>query len=285
MPLYYKGTKIENVYYKGTKLDKVYYKGTLIYESTIYIAKPTVSGSYTFDTKSHSAAVSNYNSAGCTQSGTASATSSGTYKLTYTLKPGYAWADGSTGTLTYTWTIAKRKLTKTPSLSATSFTWAQGTKHTVTVNNLDSTYVSQSGTLTQTDGASNMNKSYTVTWSLKYPKDTTWSDGTTANKTATWKVAAGNVTIKLQLTTAQVYTVTIACRLWADYTAKDSMVLSYYDDSKVRNEFRPLENMRIYRQPKSYSGTTYFYWCNNIGNDIAPVDGKTYTYTYGGAAD
>lgn len=193
MALTFKGTQIENVYYKGTKIDKVYYKGTLVYESTIYIAKPTVSGSYTFDNANHSASIS-YNSAGCTQSGTATAKSSGTYTVTFTLNKGYAWADGSTDALSYTWKIAKRKLTKTPSLSATSFKWVEGTTHSVTVKNRDTSYVNQSGTVSQKDSSSNIGSKYTVTWSLKYPNDTTWADGTTANKTATWSVVWGNGT-------------------------------------------------------------------------------------------
>ena len=183
-PLEYHGTEIEDAYYHDTKLDYIYYHGTMVYEATVYVAKPTVaSGSFTFDNTAKTLAVNGYNSNAMTQSGTTSATVAGTYTATYTLKRGYAWADGSTAPVNLTWLIAKRSLT-VPSLSNTSYTWAVSKTFAPTVNGFNSTYESQGGTASSTSAGT-----FTVTWSLRYPDSTTWSDGTTGTKSATWSVS------------------------------------------------------------------------------------------------
>ena len=185
MAIYVNGTKLENTYFNGTKLDRVYVNNTLVYESTIYIAKPTVTGAYTFNTATQSAVISGYSSSQVTVSGTLSAKSAGTYHVYFEPKKGYAWKDGTTSKLDYTWTIAKRSIT-IPSLSATSFVWLEGSSHSVVVKNIDTGYVTQSGTLYQTDTSANIGKANTVTWALKYPSDTKWTDNTNANKSASW---------------------------------------------------------------------------------------------------
>lgn len=183
MSLFFHGTEIEDAYYHGTKLDYIYYHGTMIYEATVYVAKPTLSGSFTFDNTAKTPTITGYDASAMTQSGTTSATVAGTYTATYTLKRGYAWADGSTAPVNLTWSIAKRSLT-VPSLSNTSYTWAVSKTFAPTVNGFNSTYESQGGTASSTSAGT-----FTVTWSLRYPDSTTWSDGTTGTKSATWSVS------------------------------------------------------------------------------------------------
>lgn len=183
MSLIFHGTQVEKVIYHNTELDYVYYHGQLVYESTRYVAKPTLSGSFTFDNTPKTPTITGYNSAAMVQSGTTSATAAGSYSVTYTLRSGYAWTDGTTTPVTLTWSIAKRVLTA-PTLTNTSFTWATGRTFAPTVNNFNSAYMVQSGTASSTNAGS-----FTVTWALRYPASTTWSDGTTANKSATWSVA------------------------------------------------------------------------------------------------
>lgn len=188
MALYVNGSEIENVYVGGQKIDRVFANGTLVYESTIYVAKPTVTGAYTYNGGAQSAAISGYDSAAMTMSGTTSATDAGVYHVYFELNKGYAWTDGATGKLDYTWNIAK-KVIAVPKLSATNFVWVEGDTHTVTVSGLDTSYVNQSGTLSQIDTSSNIDTSNTITWSLKNTTSTQWADGTTAAKSATWLAA------------------------------------------------------------------------------------------------
>ena len=183
MALYYKGTKVDKVIYKGTELDELYDDNTLVWESTIYVTKPTVSGNYTFDNSAKSAVINGFDATAMVRGGTTSATAAGTYTVTFTLNPGYAWSDGTTAALSLTWKINKRTLT-IPTLSNASFTWAVNATFKPTVNNFDGNYETQSGTASSTSSGT-----HTITWSLKYSASTQWSDGTTANKSATWNVA------------------------------------------------------------------------------------------------
>ncbi len=185
MALQFNGTEVENVYFNGTKVERVFFNNTLVYESTIYIDKPTVTGSYIFANAVYEPEIVGYDENQLTVGGITSARNAGTYTVTFTPKKGFAWKDGTTLTVSYTWDIAKRSIV-IPALSETSFSWVEGTSHAVTVNNLDSTYVNQSGTASQTDSSSNIGTNNTVTWSLKFASDTVWSDDTTANKSASW---------------------------------------------------------------------------------------------------
>lgn len=187
MALKFNSTEVENVYFNGTKIDRVFFNNTLVYESTIYVDKPTVSGAFTYDKGTKQPTITGYDSAAMTISGAQSAIEAGTYHIYFTLNKGYAWKDGTTSKLDLTWSIAKRAIT-IPSLSATSFTWVEGNSHSVTVNNLDTNYVTQSGTLSQTDSSSNIGAKYTVTWTLKNTNSTYWIGGSTAAQSATWGV-------------------------------------------------------------------------------------------------
>ena len=150
---------------------------------TRFVAKPTVSGAYTFDNSKKTATITGYDAKAMTISGTREATSAGTYSVTFTLNRGYAWTDKTKTPLTLTWSIAKRVLA-IPYLSNKSYTWAVNATFKPTVNNFDSAYATQSGTVLSTSAGS-----WTVTWALRFTSDTTWSDGTTANKTDSWSVA------------------------------------------------------------------------------------------------
>ena len=183
MPLYDKNIHIDKVVYKGTELDELYYDNTLVWESTIYVPKPTVSGNYTFDNSAKSAVINGFDATAMVRGGTTSATAAGTYTVTFTLNPDYAWSDGTTAALSLTWKINKRTLA-IPTLSNASFTWALNTTFKPTVNNFDGNYETQSGTASSTSSGT-----HTITWALKYSASTQWSDGTTANKSATWNVA------------------------------------------------------------------------------------------------
>lgn len=166
-----------------------------------FVAKPTVTGAYTFDNSKKTATISGYDAEAMEISGTREATSSGTYTVTFTLKKGYGWTDKTKEAVSCTWSIAKRSIT-IPSMTNTSYTWETNKTYKPTISDVDSTYVSQSGTVSSTNAGS-----WTVTWALSFPNDTTWSDNTTANKTASWSVAKRKITIPSMTNTSQTWAV------------------------------------------------------------------------------
>ena len=147
------------------------------------VAKPTVTGAYTFDNASKSAVINGYDAKAMTISGTQTATSAGAYSLTFTLNKGYMWSDKTKDPVTRSWSIAKRSIT-IPALTNGSHTWAVNRTFAPTISGVNTTYVSQSGTTSSVNAGS-----WTITWTLRYPNDTVWTDNTSANKTATWSVA------------------------------------------------------------------------------------------------
>ena len=122
-------------------------------------------------------------------SGTRQATKSGTYSITFTLNRGYAWADKTKTAVSRTWSIAKRKVT-IPTMTNTSYTWAVNSTYKPSISGVDTNYVAQSGTVSSANAGS-----WVVTWALKYASDTTWSDGSTGNKSGSWTVNKRTLTI------------------------------------------------------------------------------------------
>lgn len=192
MPLIVSGTTIEHLVFKAPgvnqEVDRLVVGGSTVFESTVYVDKPTISGAFTFDNTTKTPTVTGYNTSAMTQSGTTSATAAGTYTITYTPKAGYAWTDGSTDPYSLTWSIAKRSVT-VPTISNTYKTY-NGSAQSPTIAGVNSTYVTQSGTASATNAGS-----YTVTWALVYPASTQWSDGTTADKDGSWSIGKRSVTI------------------------------------------------------------------------------------------
>ncbi len=193
MALFADKKEIENVYLNGMQLDHIYVNGTMVYESTIYVDKPIISGVYTYNGLKQTVAMTGYNAEAMTIGGTYEATEAGAYTVTFTPKKGYAWADETITPLEYTWTIKKLTLA-VPTLSMTWFAWVEGNAHRVAVNGMNATFISQSGDLAQTDTSSNIGASHTVTWALKNSASCVWPDGTNGNKTATWRVEWSNGT-------------------------------------------------------------------------------------------
>lgn len=148
-----------------------------------FVAKPTVTGAFVFDNASKSAVISGYDAKAMTISGTQTATSAGTYSLTFTLNKGYMWSDKTKDPVTRSWSIAKRSIT-IPALTNGSHTWAVNRTFAPTISGVNTTYVSQSGTTSSVNAGS-----WTITWTLRFPNDTVWTDNTSGNKTATWSVA------------------------------------------------------------------------------------------------
>ena len=183
MALFVNGSETENMYVGGEKMERVFANGTLVYEATIYVAKPTVSGSLTYNGSAQKPTITGYDSVAMTVSGTQSATNAGTYTIKFTLNKGYAWKDGTTDALSFTWSIAKKSVTK-PALSG-SYTY-NGKNQAVTINNYDSAAMTISGTQSAANAGT-----YTIKFTLN--KNYVWADGSTGDLTLTWSIARKSV--------------------------------------------------------------------------------------------
>lgn len=150
------------------------------YDPTSYeLVLPAQSGSLTFNTSNQTPSWdSDYESGKMTLSVTAQ-TSAGTYTATFTPRSGYGWTDGTTAAKTAYWSIGKRSITIPTVSGSPTYT---GNSLSATITNLNTTYVSVTGNTSTNAGDK------TVTMSLIYPGDTTWTDGTTGNKTGSWKI-------------------------------------------------------------------------------------------------
>lgn len=72
------------------------------------ISIPTVTSNLTYTGNIQSPTITGYDENTMTRGGATSKTNAGTYEITFTPKSGYQWADGTSGTKTFTWSIAKR---------------------------------------------------------------------------------------------------------------------------------------------------------------------------------
>lgn len=185
MGLFGNSKEIENVYANGHKVERVHANNKLIWESTIYVEKPTVSGAYTYNGSTQTAAIVGFDSTAMSISGTQAAIEAGSYNVYISLNKGYAWVDESTDSLTFTWSIGKKHIS-IPTLSSTWFAWVEGQAHSVFVNGIDTAFVSQAGDLSQTDTSSNIGTTHSVTWSLNNTTSCEWEDGSSNSKSASW---------------------------------------------------------------------------------------------------
>ena len=167
--------------------------GTTSYSVSWQIQKqqvviPSVSGSFTYDGTSKSAAIGpsiyvQSHAQYVNQTGTASATNAGTYTITFALKNtgGCQWTDGTTTNKTGSWTIARAAVATKPTASGgTSFTYT-GSAINFGVSNYNTAYMTRSGTYQSTNVGS-----YSVTYTLK--SNYAWTDGTTGAVTLNWNI-------------------------------------------------------------------------------------------------
>lgn len=141
----------------------------------LILAKPTVSGSFTYNGSVRAATISGMDATHITQSGTASATNAGSYNLTFTLNsPGNTeWEDGTTAAVTRTWSIAKATGTISVSASTVYADSAVSGSNTISYtgdgaisvssNKTSVATVSRSGTKVTVKAAGNGSATITVT--------------------------------------------------------------------------------------------------------------------------
>ena len=109
--------------------------------------------------------------------GASTATNAGTYTFKATPKANYAWSDGTTKTITYTWTINRQK---TATASSSNHVYTGGQLTGVTGKNVTWT------------GDTSATVVGTYTAYATPESNYAWSDGTYAKKTLTWKITTKN---------------------------------------------------------------------------------------------
>ena len=165
---------------------------------------PSQHGTLTYNTASQTPSWNNYDSSIMNIGGTyQNQTNVNSYNATFDLKDktNYIWSDNTTTNKTVSWTIDYKYLT-IPYIVDSSYTYERSSQttavsRTITINNFDSTYANQSGTVT----ASNAN-TYTVTWTVKN-NNIRWSDynnNTSASRSETWVINKRSVSYSIRNT-------------------------------------------------------------------------------------
>lgn len=143
------------------------YEGTVTKPWSIAVlklAKPTVSGSFTYNGSAQSCTISNMNATYITQSGTTSATNAGTYTVTFTLKStsNTQWSDGTTAAVSRTWSIGKATGSISVSPTTVDILGPAGTTSTATITYTGDGAISVSSNKTSVATVSRSGKTVTV---------------------------------------------------------------------------------------------------------------------------
>lgn len=141
---------------------------------------PTQSGNLTYNGESQSPMWSAYNSGQLDISGTMSASSAGTYTVTFTPINGTKWWDGTESPKTGTWSIWK-KAVAIPKVSG-GYVY-NGSTQTVSFIGYDTDVMSIGGTLSGKNAGR-----YTATFTLLDASNYQWSDGVSGTKNVMWEI-------------------------------------------------------------------------------------------------
>lgn len=153
------------------------------------IAVPTIATtSYEWSNVDITPVISNVDTEHVDITGDLTASDVGNYAITASLKESsnMVWDTGGNANKTYNWEITTRVI-DIPTLTPTTYTY-DGTYQYPT-SNADTTWVSGAPTYEIDAG------DYTVDFSLKYPENTKWTDGTTATQSASWKINKAKIAI------------------------------------------------------------------------------------------
>ncbi|MBQ7703917.1 MAG: hypothetical protein IJT73_00590 [Selenomonadaceae bacterium] len=143
---------------------------------------PAQIGSLTFNGNVQEPTWNNFDNKKLKIEGETSGSDAKIYTVTFTPLDIYLWADSLDQTpKSVTWEIGAMKLAK-PTATVKSFVFNNATQG-ITVSNFDSTYESQTGTVS----ATNVN-SYSAVYKLKNTNNTHWSDDSIADVTISWSI-------------------------------------------------------------------------------------------------
>ena len=138
---------------------------------------------FEYDGAAKTLQVKNYDPATMTQDGTVSTAEAGEYSVKYILKSksNYKWADNSVTDKVIEWNVGSKELPK-PSCATTQFTYSGDTK-TITVLNVDTNYMTETGTKSEVNAGE-----YQVVYHLTNTLRAKWTDGSVADVVITWKI-------------------------------------------------------------------------------------------------
>lgn len=175
--------------------------------------------------------------------GTTSATEAGTYTATFTPTANYQWQDTSTTAKSVTWEISSATVA-VPTVTNTSKTY-NGSAQSPTISTYDPLLIEVTGD-TQTDAGS-----YNVVFHLK-SASLTWTDTTTADKTAAWSISPKSVTVPLVSGTSFTY----------DGTAQGPTIASYDPDEVTASGDITATNAGNYALTLSLTSITNYVWAD-----------------------
>jgi hypothetical protein len=144
---------------------------------------PSVVGGMQYNGSVQSPSISPYDTGAISASGELSGTNAGTYTITFSLiTPNSQWKDGTKGDKLVTWRILPKSIT-VPTVTNTNKTY-NGSAQSPTIGSYSASEITVSGTLSATNAGD-----YTIRFNLTSTSNYIWSDMTTAEKTAAWKIA------------------------------------------------------------------------------------------------
>lgn len=138
---------------------------------------------FEYDGAAKTLQVKNYDPATMTQNGTVSTAEAGEYSVKYILKSksNYKWADNSVTDKVIEWNVGSKELPK-PSCATTQFTYS-GDRKTITVLNVDTNYMTETGTKSEVNAGE-----YQVVYHLTNTLRAKWADGSVEDVVITWKI-------------------------------------------------------------------------------------------------
>lgn len=237
---------------------------------------PSQASALVFDGTVQSPTWDDYNPTELTIGGTTSATEAGTYTATFTPTANYQWSDTTITAKSVTWEISSATVA-VPTVTNTSKTY-NGSAQSPTISSYDPLLIEVTGD-TETDAGS-----YNVVFHLK-SASLTWTDTTTADKTAAWSISPKTVTIPTVTGTSYTY----------DGTAQGPTISSYDTDEITLSGNATATNVGTYTVILSLTSITNYVWSDTttapksttwsiIPATVAVPSLTTSSFTYDGTA-
>ncbi len=237
---------------------------------------PSQASALVFDGTVQSPTWDDYNPTELTIGGMTSATEAGTYTATFTPTANYQWSDTTITAKSVTWEISSATVA-VPTVTNTSKTY-NGSAQSPTISAYDPLLIEVTGD-TQTDAGS-----YNVVFHLK-SASLTWTDTTTADKTAAWSIAPKVVTVPTVTGTTYTY----------DGTAQGPTISSYDTDEVTLSGNATATNVGTYTVILSLTSITNYVWSDTttapkatnwsiIPATVAVPSLTTSSFTYDGTA-
>lgn len=237
---------------------------------------PSQASALVYDGTVQSPTWNDYDPTELTIGGTTSATEAGTYTATFTPTANYQWSDTTITAKSVTWEISSATVA-VPTVTNTSKTY-NGSAQSPTISAYDPLLIEVTGD-TQTDAGS-----YNVVFHLKFAS-LTWTDTTTADKTAAWSIAPKVVTVPTVTGTTYTY----------DGTAQGPTISSYDTDEVTLSGNATATNVGTYTVILSLTSITNYVWSDTttapkatnwsiIPATVAVPSLTTSSFTYDGTA-